>query len=159
MKRVALDFIRNLCWFWLAAIGIPTLAVLVLPFVGYAPYGDRPGPGWYGLPSGITWVQMLNHLKFVGGFLLLGVRSLPAIALLFILPFAVVRIVEGRIPLVATRSVGALLGAGIAWFTIANVGWYISIGWLAGGSGIAAGAFVGARCLPAAPSQPSQAAA
>jgi hypothetical protein len=159
LKRIAVDFLRNLGWFWLAAVGLPTLAVLILPFVGYSPYGDRPEPGWYGLPSGLTWAQVLDHVKFVGGFLELGVLSIPIIALFFVLPFAVVRAAERRIPPGVVRLLGGILTGCVAWFTIANIGWYISIGWLAGSPGIAAGAFFGARYLPSVLNERPEAAA
>jgi hypothetical protein len=146
LGSVVLDYLRQLVWFLLASTGVSALFTFVLPLVGYDTFGDRPGPGWHGLPSKITWAGVSELGEYALALPLFGAM---AAVFYFAVPFVAVRLLERtRLPRYAIRVVGALLCAAAAFVVLAAAGWYISLGIVAGATGIVGGAIYGARKLP-----------
>ena len=147
--RLLLDYLREALVFLAASTGVAALATIVLPFVGYATFGDRPGPGWYGPPSRPTWGALRELAEYA---LALPMFGAVAVALYFVVPFAVVRSLQHfRLPALAIRIVSALLCALLAAVGIAGAGWYIALGAVAGGAGVVGGLVYGAWRLPRRP--------
>jgi len=143
---IVLDYLRQLAWFLAASTGVGALVTFVLPLLGYATFGDRPGPGWYGPPSSMSWAGIRRSAEYALALPVFG--AMPAV-FYFAVPYVVVRLLERtRVPRYAVRLVGALLCAAAAFVVLAGAGWYISLGAVAGAAGIIGGAIYGARTLP-----------
>ena len=146
LARVAFDYLRHVLSFLMASSGVAALVTFALPFVGYATYGDRPGPGWYGLPSGISWNDVGELAGMASALPLFG--ALPTL-LFFLVPYAAVRACErtgARRPLI--QALGGLLCFLVGSLVVAGAGWYIALGALAGWAGALGGLAYGAFGLP-----------
>ena len=143
---VLLDYLRQAGWFLLASTGVAALATVILPLIGYATFGDRPGPGWYGPPSALTWSGVV---ELAGYAVALPVFGALGVLFYFVVPFVAVRLLERTLaPQWLTRGVGGLLCAVLAWVVIAGAGWYIALGTVAGGAGVVGGLLYGLVKLP-----------
>ena len=112
--------------------------------LGYLPYSDRPGPGWYG--PGAT----VRSLPIVWQWVSLNWWAPPAYgASVFVIAKAVSLI--PRLPGVVVRVVAAVLAAGAAVLWVAATGWVfalaLSVQWTALFAGIAYGTCVIPRIL------------
>ena len=146
LVRLILDYLRQALVFLAASTGVAALVTIVLPFIGYATFGDRPGPGWYGPPSRPTWSALRELAEYA---LALPMFGAIAVLMYFIVPFAVVRALQHfRVPVTVVRLAGALLCAMVAAVVIAGAGWYITLGAVAGGAGVLGGLVYGAVGLP-----------
>jgi hypothetical protein len=131
---------------YMAAVVIATvLAMLMLPFVGYGTYGDRPPAGWQDLGP-ISARDYAGYAAFVAEFAVFLALSLVLYAALAL---GGVRLCEAS----ARRRLGPVaagaLGGGMAAFLgLAGAGWYISLGALVGVIGSLVGVIAGARYLP-----------
>ena len=139
---VVLDYLRNAVVFVLASTGVAALAVIILPLFGYMSFGDRPGPGWYGLPRQITWDGILSLVEYALALPVFG--AIPAL-IYFVVPFASVRLLQlTRLPRWIGQAVGGLLCGGVALLVLEMAGWYIALGAVAAYAGILGGALYGA---------------
>jgi hypothetical protein len=110
--------------------------------VGYLPYSDRPGPGWYNphLPP----LQEMSFFaswafRFVGPFALLW----GAILFLFTRLTAWL-----GAPKWLLRTLGGVFGSVLGLLGIAAAGWYIAISWVATDVGAVLGLLFGVILLP-----------
>jgi len=125
IKRIGLDLFRS-SWRYLALVlGGTSLFLVAAPVVGYLPYGDRPGPGWYGLLAGASFNRLIRSFSLVFGWALLAVPS----SLFAILPLhSAVRLLEwAGFPRPLNASVGALVGAFGTLYVVLGMGWYIAL--------------------------------
>ena len=150
LKKAQLDcwwsrFFLIVATYVIAADVIPNLLFMVIESIGYLPYSDRPGPGWFaphllsgpelGFYAGFAFL-LLRGTAFCGLFfglagLILGFCSLPRWAH---------RLLAGSTAFLAS----GLLMAGAGWLiAIAAVGVYI-----AAGCGALWGIFVFPRLVP-----------
>jgi hypothetical protein len=143
--RQALGLAQAIGFYVLVAFGAPLVAMVVMSFVGYVPYSDRPGPGWYGLRLAITAREIQF---FVEWWAFTGLYAMPVGALLFALQ-GVLRAVRAPRWLVATIcGVAAfVLSASLALAT----GWYIAISEVPVAVAALAGGVYGAFLLPRFP--------
>lgn len=146
LGRLSLDYLREAALFLAASTGAAAVATIVLPFFGYATFGDRPGPGWYDPAIRPTWAA----LRELSGYALaLPVFGAMVVAMYFVVPFAVVRAMQHyRVPMPVVRIAGALSCALLASVVISAAGWYIALGAVAGSAGIVGSFVYGAWRLP-----------
>ena len=88
--------------------------------IGYLPYTDRPGPGWYG-PS-----QTIGEIPMVGQWLRLRPWVPP------IYGGAIFVVIKGlslvpRLPRAIVRIAGAILAAAAAVVWVLATGWYFAL--------------------------------
>src|SRR5438270_9914662 len=60
------QFGQHLLFGSLIILGGLFLYMTIVISIGYLPYSDRPGPGWYKKPFGISWDEM----TYIGSFVL-----------------------------------------------------------------------------------------
>lgn len=139
-QRVVGDLIRTVGDYLLLVLW-GTVGVLVLcTLVGYLPYSDRPGPGWYGVGETASLSAVWLFLSWAG------------FAALYVAPVGLMLFVGTRIlqlircPRWLIRVIGALASGYLSLYSIAGMGWYISIAavpvYAAGVLGCAFGAFL-----------------
>jgi hypothetical protein len=156
LLRRFLAFIVPLAQYSAAVVAVTVGAMLLLPFAGYATYGDRPPAGWREIGP-ISASEYAAYTAFVGEFavfLLLTVLFYGAIAL------GGVRLCEaagGK--RIGPKAAGALGGGIAAFLSLAGAGWYVSLGLLPGIVGSIAGLIAGVRWLPRRPAVESRPAA
>jgi hypothetical protein len=142
LLSLVLDYLRNAVLFLLASSGVAALAVIILPLIGYMSFGDRPGPGWYGLPKQITWDGILSLVEYAVALPVFG--AIPAL-IYFVVPYAAVRLLQlTRLPRWVSQVIGGLFCGIVALLVIEMAGWYIALGALAAYAGILGGALYGA---------------
>jgi hypothetical protein len=142
---VILDYLRSAVLFLLASSGIAALAVILLPFIGYMSFGDRPGTGWYGVPKHITWDAVLSTAEYALALPVLG--AIPVL-IYFLVPYAAVRLLQlTRLPRWVGQIVGGVLCGGLAVIVISMAGWYIALGALPAYAGVVGGALYGGFIL------------
>jgi hypothetical protein len=145
LARLVLDYLRQAAIFLAASTGVAACATIMLPFIGYATFGDRPGPGWYGAATRPTWRALRELAEYALALPLFG--AIPAL-IYFIVPFAVVRSLQHfGVPGPVVRIAGAVLCAMVAVVVIAGAGWYIALGPVAAGAGVLGGLVYGAMVL------------
>lgn len=116
------------------------LTLVISSLVGFLPYSDRPGPGWYGPQIS------LEQTRFFAGWGLLLSPYLLGFALIL---FLFVRFLRwAHTPRWLVACVGALASAIASLVIVAGLGWYIALaGFVPLVSGIA-GLLYGAFVLP-----------
>ena len=143
--RQALGLAQAVGFYLLVAFGTSVVALVVMAFVGYVPYSDRPGPGWYGLRLAITAREVEF---FVGWWAFTGLYAMPVGALLFALQ-DVLRLV--RAPRWLVTTVCGLAGFVLSGYLAAATGWYIAISEVPVIVAAFAGGLYGALVLPRLP--------
>lgn len=137
MKRFLLDFLRSAGIYELVTYGGLTLFLALAPLVGYLPYSDRPGPGWYGHFPALGWSAFWGNAGQMAGFGLF----FAILALQFALPCAVCVVVADRYlrRRWLSRLIAILLFGAITLYIMPAAGWYISLGapsiWIGSGLG------------------------
>jgi hypothetical protein len=145
LARQALGIAQAVGFYLLVVTGMPLLAIVVMSFVGYVPYSDRPGPGWYGLRLAIS----ARELKFfVDWWSVTAVAALPAAVVLYVLR-AVLHVV--RTPRWALAIVCGFISAFIAAYLFLAAGWYIALSSVVVAMAALAGFIYGALLLPRLP--------
>ena len=145
LLSIILDYLRNAVLFLLASSGVAALAVIILPLIGYMSFGDRPGPGWYGLPKNITWDGIRSLVEYALALPVFG--AVPAL-IYFLVPYACVRLLQlTRLPRWVGQLVGGLLCGAVALLIIEMAGWYIALGALAAYTGVLGGTLYGALVM------------
>jgi MFS family permease len=123
--RSALRHIKNsiVCAFTYALVlaGGITLLLLASSAIGYLPYSDRPGPGWFS-----PHLPRLEELRFFAGW-----------AVFFIGPFALLwgvvlyiftsTIAQLGSPKLLARIFGGVFAGALGFLGVAAAGWYIAI--------------------------------
>ncbi len=146
MKHTALDLLR-VSWRYLAVVlGGTSLFLIVAPVIGYLPYSDRPGPGWYGLFAGASLEGLLRSFGFVLGWAIL---ALPSSLFAIVPTWSVVRLFEwAGLPRLLNAGVGALVGGFTTLYFVLGMGWYIALDSYTPLLSALLGALVGARYVP-----------
>ncbi len=118
------------------------LLLLVVSAIGYLPYSDRPGPGWYAghIPS----------LQEVGYYASWATFSVAPFALLWgILLFVLVRALGWfATPRWLVRMIGAVFVFFLSLLGLAAAGWYIALAGIVAYGGAAIGSLFGGWILP-----------
>ena len=144
--RATLRFLRSTGLYIAIVIGGVTLFLILAPVVGYLPYSDRPGPGWFASFPALTWSQFFsNAWGMIGYGVFLGI--------LFIVPSAlgvlIIRGIEHVAPRpLIVRSLGAVIAAVIAGYWMLGAGWYIAAGTPLLVIAVVSGALAGAWVVP-----------
>ncbi len=134
---VIADYVRNAVLFLLASSGVAALAVVLLPLIGYNSFGDRPAPGWYGIPDHITWEAILSTGEYAIALPVFG--AIPVL-IYFVVPFAAVRLLQlTRLRPWISQVVGGLLCGALGVLIISMAGWYIALGALPAYAGVLGG--------------------
>lgn len=144
--RLLARFVASVAVYLGVVVGGVTLFLVIAPVVGYLPYSDRPGPGWYGTFPALGWSEFWSN---AGTMLEYGLFFATIMSQFAVVAVLVVRGMErvGRSPFVI-RSVAAALVGAISLYGIAGVGWYVSLGAPAVLLGCALGIFTGGCLLP-----------
>ena len=103
------------------------LFLALAPLFGYSPYGDRPGPGWYGTFPALSWPQFWRNAwsaLTVGAFFAIYL-ALPALVA-FCLVAGFNRLCANAL---VVRTTGALVTGLITTYMMLGLGWYISLDW------------------------------
>jgi hypothetical protein len=108
-------------FFLLLVTGMPLLAMVIMAFVGYLPYSDRPGPGWYGLRLALS----VRELRlFVDWWAFTAIAAMPAAAVLFVFHRALRAI---RTPRWLSASVCGVASLFVSMYLLLAAGWYIAL--------------------------------
>lgn len=135
MKTGFKNFGKHLLWGLAIILGGLFLYMVAALMVGYLPYSDRPGPGWYEGEIQMNW----KGVKFIIDFILfLGIYITGSLVLVFLL-FRIFRLF-GYNRLVYSILGGLIIGF-VSLYCTLGIGWYIAID----GSTVIAGGFLG--CL------------
>ena len=89
--------------------------------IGYLPYSDRPGPGWYKKPFGISWEVISYFWSFI---LFLGIYILGTLIIVYFL-FRLFRLI-GYNRIIYSILGGLIIGFLSLYWTY-GIGWYIAI--------------------------------
>ena len=108
--------------FYLCAVTVtPLIAMILMAFVGYLPYSDRPGPGWYGLRLAIS----VRELRlFVDWWVFSALAAIPLAAVLFVLDSLLSLVRKPRWLRMTASGTASLLLSG---YLLLATGWYIAI--------------------------------
>jgi hypothetical protein len=133
LKTSLKQFGRHLFLGLLIILGGLFLYMTIAISIGYLPYSDRPGPGWYKKPFGIGW----DEINYIGSFILfLGLYILGTLIVVYFL-FRLFRLI-GYNRIVYSILGGLIIGFLSLYWTL-GIGWYIAID----GSTILAGGIFG----------------
>jgi hypothetical protein len=118
------------------------LLLVVVSTIGYLPYSDRPGPGWY--------AAHIPNLQEVGYYASWATFFVGPFALLWgILLFALVRALGWlATPRWLVRTIAAVFAFFLSLLGLASAGWYIAIAGVVVYGGAAIGSLFGGWILP-----------
>ncbi len=109
-----------------AFVGIGTsLVLLVSSCVGYLPYSDRPGPGWWGRVHWPSWKEFVTYIGFAPAFVYfclffgLGLFALSLVLGVASTPRWLNRLLGG---VIAALASGLAVMAGGWYFALAEIG-------------------------------------
>jgi hypothetical protein len=138
----AMDVVKVILTYFGALAGGVFLALTLSTAVGYLPYSDRPGPGWYG-PQIPPLEEIAYYLDF--SFLFLG-RLTAIAAIIFLVLARILGVLH--MPKWAIASYGALTVALVSLIAVSAAGWYIAIAAFPVYAGGVIGLLYGAVALP-----------
>lgn len=141
MKQILIELGKHLLWGLLIILGGLFFYMVMVQEIGYLPYSDRPGRGWYdGLP--FSWSQ----ISYIGGFIgLIGIYIFAELVVVYIL-FRLFRLMGFNHMVYAVLG-GLVIGFLTAYITM-GMGWYIAIDGSSVIVGGLLGAFYGAVLFP-----------
>lgn len=142
LKRLCKQFLGTAALFS-ALVGLGTSTVLLFAScIGYLPYSDRPGPGWWAPAHWPSLSEVGNYLGFAPWFayfcLYFGVGLF---ALSLVLGVAAT-------PAWLTRFLGGGISALAAGLAVAGAGWYFALASIGPNTAIAIGLFYGVFLFP-----------
>jgi len=142
LKRLATQFF-GIALLFSGIVGLGTSLVLLFSScLGYLPYSDRPGPGWWGHVHWPSWTEAGTYLGFAPWFayscLFFGVGLF---VLSLVLGFA-------SAPRWLNRILGGLTAALAAAFAIAGFGWYLALAAIGHNSALVIGLLYGVFVFP-----------
>lgn len=115
------QFGRHLLFGLLIILGGLFLYMTIAISIGYLPYSDRPGPGWYKKPFGISW----DEISYIWSFILfLGIYILGTLIIVYFL-FRLFRLI-GYNKIIYSILGGLIIGFLSLYWTY-GIGWYIAI--------------------------------
>ena len=127
------NFAKHILWGSVVILGGLFLYMVISEAVGYLPYSDRPGPGWYRGKVSIA----APDLSYISGFILfLGLYLLVWLIIVFLL-FRLLRLIGYNRILFAILG-GIIIGA-VTFYLTLGAGWYIALD----GSTVSVGALLG----------------
>jgi hypothetical protein len=121
IKRIAVSFLGTAILFSVVVSAGTSLVLLVSSSLGYLPYSDRPGPGWWGHPHWPSLAEAATYFgfaPFLAYFCLFFGLGLFALALVFGL---------ASTSRWLTRVLGAILAGGAALLAVSAAGWYFAV--------------------------------
>jgi hypothetical protein len=118
------------------------LLLVAVSAIGYLPYSDRPGPGWY--------AAHIPNLQEVGYYASWATFFVGPFALLWgILLFVLVRTLGWlMMPRLLVRTIAAVFAFFVSLLGLASAGWYIAIAGVVVYGGAAIGSLFGGWILP-----------
>jgi MFS family permease len=128
--------------FALGLAGGSFLLLVVVSVIGYLPYSDRPGPGWYGghLPN-------LHEIAYYGSWAAFFVG--PFALIWGVLLFVFVRTLGWfAAPKWFVRTISAVFASFVSLLGLTAAGWYIALSAVVVYGGAAVGAIFGGWVLP-----------
>lgn len=115
------QFGRHLLFGLLIILGGLFLYMTIAISIGYLPYSDRPGSGWYKKPFGISW----DEISYIWSFILfLGIYILGTLIIVYFL-FRLFRLI-GYNKIIYSILGGLIIGFLSLYWTY-GIGWYIAI--------------------------------
>lgn len=121
MLKTLKKFGKHLLFGTLIILGGLFLYMIFTISIGYIPYSDRPGSGWYDKDFGISW----NEISAVLGFIIfLGIYIISSLAIVYLL-FRLLRLI-GYNRVVFKILGGLVIGILSSYWTM-GIGWYIAI--------------------------------
>lgn len=119
--RRCLGLAQAVGYYLLLVTGTPLVAMVVMTFVGYMSYSDRPGPGWYGLRLGISARELWF---FVGWWAFTTLTAIPAAAVLYAFCAALRAM---RAPRWLLAALCGLVSLFVSMYLFLAAGWYIAL--------------------------------
>jgi len=89
--------------------------------IGYLPYSDRPGSGWFNKDFGISWPEINSILGFIS---LLSIYIISTLIFVYLL-FRLIRLI-GYNQVIFSILGGLVIGILSGYWTM-GIGWYIAI--------------------------------
>jgi hypothetical protein len=124
-------------------VGIGTSFVLLISScIGYLPYSDRPGPGWWGRVHFPSWTEFATYIglaPWFGYFCL--IFGLGLFGLCLVLGVA-------STPRWLNRLLGGLIAAAAAGLAIMGAGWYLALAAIGPDAAIVLGLLYGVCLFP-----------
>lgn len=104
----------------LVSIGT-SLVLLLSSCVGYLPYSDRPGPGWWGRVHWPSWGEFTNYIEFAPWFAYFCIYfGLGLFGLSLVLGVA-------STPRWLNRLLGGVIAAMAGGLAVSGAGWYLAL--------------------------------
>ena len=124
-------------------VGIGTSLVLLFAnSLGYLPYSDRPGPGWWGRVHWPSWVEFANYIGFSPFFAYFCLYyGLGLFALSLVLGVA-------STPRWFNRLLGGPIAAAAAGLAVVGAGWYFALAEIGPDAAIILGLLYGVFLFP-----------
>ena len=124
--RFVFDLVKSVGLYVVIVIGGTICFLCLAPVVGYLPYSDRPGPGWYGSFPAINWAEFIETVRFMLSWAELFIWQAILFALLIFLLARSLELI--RTPRFVVAIVCAVVSVFLTGFLILAAGWYISLG-------------------------------
>ena len=124
-------------------VGVGTSVVLLISScVGYLPYSDRPGPGWWGRVHWPPWAEFVTYIGFAPWF--------AYFCLFFGLGLFGLCLVLGvtSTPRWLNRLVGGVIAAAAAGLAVMAAGWYLALAAIGPDAAIVLGLLYGVFLFP-----------
>lgn len=121
LKENLLNFVKHLLWGVMIILGGLFLYMTLIQAIGYLPYSDRPGSGWYKDEFSLTW----NEIEYIWGFIwFLGIYISVELIIVYFL-FRLFRLIGYN--RVVFAILGGLIIGFLSLYTTFGIGWYIAI--------------------------------
>ena len=121
-----LDLFKSVGLYLIVVVGGTVAFLSLAPVVGYVPYSDRPGTGWFGRFPAISWAEFIGNLRFMVGWARLFVWHAVILAVLIFLLARSLELV--RAPRLVVAIICAVVSAFFTGFLMEAAGWFIAIG-------------------------------
>jgi len=124
-------------------VGIGTSLVLLLSSaIGYLPYSDRPGPGWWGHAHWPSWAEFANYIEFSPWFAYFCLYfGLGLFGLSLVLGIA-------STPRWLNRLLGGVIAGAAAGLAVMGAGWYFALAEVGPDAAIILGLLYGVFLFP-----------
>jgi hypothetical protein len=122
IKKFALSLAKTIVVYALMICGGTFLLLVFSSLVGFLPYSDRPGPGWY------NWLETapdLATLRFFFSWTLLLLPYCLVIGFLLFLGASLLALLKA--PRWLIGLLGALASGYLSLYVVLGIGWYIAI--------------------------------
>jgi hypothetical protein len=140
--EAALDFVKLVLTYCAAVCGGVFLAMTISAYIGYLPYSDRPGPGWYG-PRLLPLDEVAYYIEFAT-MLLSRITAIAAVIFFFLArTLGALRLPKWAIAGYAAFTIGL-----VSLIAVAAAGWYIAVDAFAVYAGGVIGVLYGIFVLP-----------